>query len=90
LVDPEVEALLLTPVAPHSLFNRTLVLPTTARVRISVTTDRPVRVSIDGVEAGSLSEGGHVEVFCDKRSARFLTLNPPSFPATVKRKFHLS
>jgi NAD+ kinase len=90
LVDPEVEALMLTPVAPHSLFNRTLVLPTTARIRINVTADRPVRVSIDGVESGSLNEGGHVDVFCDNRSARFLTLNPASFPATVKRKFRLS
>jgi NAD+ kinase len=89
LVDPEVGALLLTPVAPHSLFNRTLVLPTTARIRITVAADRPVRVSIDGVEAGELSQDGHVEVFCDNRSVRFLTLNPSTFPATVKRKFNL-
>jgi NAD+ kinase len=90
LVDPGVEALMLTPVAPHSLFNRTLVLPTSARIRIGVTADRPVRVSVDGVEAGSLNEGGHVDVFCDNRSVRFLTLNPSSFPATVKHKFRLS
>jgi NAD+ kinase len=90
LVDPEVEALMLTPVAPHSLFNRTLVLPTTARIRITVTADRPVRVSIDGVESGSLNEDDHVDVFCDNRSARFLTFNPASFSATVKRKFRLS
>jgi NAD+ kinase len=89
LVDPEVGALLLTPVAPHSLFNRTLVLPTTARIRITVAADRPVRVSIDGVEAGELSQDGHVEVFCDNRSGRFLTLNPSTFPATVKHKFDL-
>lgn len=89
LVDPEVEALMLTPVAPHSLFNRTLVLPSTARIRITVAADRPVRVSIDGVEAGELSQDGHVEVFCDNRFVRFLTLDPASFPATVKHKFNL-
>jgi NAD+ kinase len=90
LVDPEVEALLLTPVAPHSLFNRTLVLPTSARIRILVTADRPVRVSIDGAEAGTLVREGYVDVFCDDRCVRFLTLNQASFPATVKRKFRLS
>ena len=90
LVDPEVEALMLTPVAPHSLFNRTMVLPTNARVRITVTADRPVRVSIDGVEAGSLVRDGYVDVFCDNRSVRFLTLDPSSFPETVKSKFRLS
>lgn len=89
LVDPDVEALMLTPVAPHSLFNRTLVLPSTARIRITVAADRPVRVSIDGVEAGELPQDGHVEVFCDNRSVRFLTLDPASFPATVKHKFNL-
>ena len=90
LVDPEVEALLLTPVAPHSLFNRTLVLPTTARIRILVTADRPVRVSIDGAEAGTLVRDGYVDIFCDDRCVRFLTLSQASFPATVKRKFRLS
>jgi NAD+ kinase len=90
LVDPEVEALLLTPVAPHSLFDRTLILPTDARIRIVVTADRPVRVSIDGAEAGSLHQDGHVDVVCDHRFVRFLTLNPSTFPATVKQKFRLS
>jgi len=90
LVDPQVEAVMLTPVASHSLFSRTLVLPTTARIRISVTADRPVRVSIDGVEAGSLTQGGHVDISCAERSVRFLTLNPSTFAATVKHKFRLS
>ena len=90
LVDPEVEALLLTPVAAHSLFGRTLVLPTDARIRIVVTADRPVRVSIDGVEAGSLHQDGYVDVVCDNRSVRFLTLNTSTFAATVKQKFRLS
>jgi len=90
LVDPQVQAMMLTPVAPHSLFNRTLVLPTTARIRISVTANRPVRLSVDGIEAGSLEEGGYVDVFCSERWARFLSLDPSTFPATVKHKFRLS
>jgi NAD+ kinase len=90
LVDPEVEAVMLTPVAPHSLFNRTMVLPISAQIRITVIADRPVRVSIDGLETGSLKLGGYVDVFCGERSVRFLTLNPSTFPATVKHKFRLS
>ncbi|MGQ0849471.1 MAG: NAD(+)/NADH kinase [Actinomycetota bacterium] len=89
LVDPHVEALLLTPVAPHSLFNRTLVLKPDARIRIEVTADRPVRVSVDGVETGFLGEGGIVEIARGERPARTVSFDSTSFPQTVKQKFRL-
>lgn len=90
LVDPDVEALLLTPVAAHSLFDRTLVLPPQSVISIRVATDRPVRVSVDGREAGALNQGEAVEVSRGERAARFLSLDQHTFPATVKRKFRLS
>lgn len=89
LVDPSVETLLLTPVAPHSLFARTLILSPESRLQIEVSTDRPVRVSVDGLEIGSLGEGEAVDVARGERSARFLTLDGHTFPATVKDKFRL-
>ncbi|MGH8928456.1 MAG: NAD(+)/NADH kinase [Acidimicrobiia bacterium] len=89
LVDPLIEALMLTPVASHSLFSRTMVLPPTARIRIDVTADRPVRVSTDGAETGSLDEGGHVDINVGDKPARFLALDSPPFPTTVKHKFRL-
>lgn len=90
LVDPLVQALLLTPVAPHSLFDRTLVLSPESRIRIEVTADRPVRVSVDGVEVGFLGQGGTVDIQRGDRSVRFVTLDLASFPATVKAKFRLA
>ncbi|MDP3983650.1 MAG: NAD(+)/NADH kinase [Acidimicrobiia bacterium] len=89
LVDPAVETLLLTPVAPHSLFSRTLVLSARSVIRIEVAADRPVRVSVDGIETGALAEGQWVEIRRGDGSARFLTLDEGSFAATVKRKFRL-
>ncbi|HKX74683.1 MAG TPA: NAD(+)/NADH kinase [Acidimicrobiia bacterium] len=89
LVDPSLDTLLLTPVAPHSLFARTLVLDPDSRMEITVQTDRPVRVSVDGIEVGSLAEGEVVEVARGERPARFLTLNGRSFASTVKSKFRL-
>jgi NAD+ kinase len=90
LVDPSIEALLLTPVAAHSLFDRTLVLPPTSVINIRVAADRPVRVSIDGLEAGTLNLDQTVEVFRGDHPARFVSLDWHSFPATIKRKFRLS
>jgi NAD+ kinase len=90
LVDPSLETLSLTPIAAHSLFDRTLVLPGTARMTIRVAADRPVRVSVDGLEAGTLKPGEAVTVTKGDRPARFVCLDPTSFPLLVKRKFKLT
>ncbi len=89
LVDPSIDAILLTPVAAHSLFGRTLVLRAQSVIEISVAADRPVRVSVDGLESGSLAEGESVVIRQGPQRARFLTLDDASFAATVKRKFRL-
>lgn len=89
LVDPQIDALLFTPVAPHSLFNRSLVLPPNVAIKITVADDRPVRVSIDGREIGSLDEGGSVVVRRGERPVRFVRFDSEGFPARVTRKFDL-
>lgn len=90
LVAPEVEALLLSPVAAHSLFDRTLALGPDSKIRIRVSSDRPVRVSVDGIELGFLGQGNFVDIEKGDRMARFLTLYDHGFPTTVKTKFRLS
>ncbi len=89
LVDPRLPALLFTPVAPHSLFNRTLVLPAEVAIKITVVDDRPVRVSVDGREVGSLDEGGSVVVQKGPRPVRFIKFDSEGFPSRVTRKFDL-
>ena len=89
LVSPTVQTLLLTPVAAHSLFARTMALDPSAIIQIRVTSDRPVRVSTDGIEMGFLGDGGYVEITRGERFARFLTVHDHGFPTTVKTKFRL-
>ncbi len=89
LVDPSLDAVLVTPVAAHSLFDRTLVLGPQARVVCRVGRDRPVRVSVDGVETGNLVEGDAVVITRGARNARFVVLDGERFPARVTRKFGL-
>ncbi|HKZ20573.1 MAG TPA: NAD(+)/NADH kinase [Acidimicrobiia bacterium] len=90
LVAPEVQTLLLSPVAAHSLFDRTLALGPGSKIRIRVSSDRPVRVSVDGIELGFLGQGNFVDIQRGERMARFLTLHDHGFPTTVKTKFRLS
>lgn len=86
LVDPRLDALLVTAVAPHSLFDRTLVLPPGAEIRCRMATARPVRVSLDGVELGTLRRGEEVAMGRGRGVARFVTFGVEGFPTRAARK----
>lgn len=89
LVDPELDALVVTPVAPHTLFGRPIVFGPNVPLRFEIEGDRAARVNIDGRPAGDLSPGEAVEIICGEQRARFLRLTPRNFARSVREKFHL-
>jgi NAD+ kinase len=89
LVDPSLEALVLTAVAPHNLFARPMVFRPDVRLRLTVEDDRPARVNVDGLTLGLLAPGEEIEVARGGRSARFVELWPRNFAVSVREKFHL-
>jgi len=89
VVDPGVEALVLTPVAPHSLLSRPIILAPDAVVGLTVEIDRPARINVDGRELGVAEPGEHVEVRRGERRARFLSLGRHPFPQAVRHQFGL-
>jgi NAD+ kinase len=89
LVDPELEALVVTPVAPHTLFGRPIVFRPGARLRFVVEADRPARVNVDGRSLGELAPGEEVEIVRGEHVARFIRLVPRNFATSVREKFHL-
>lgn len=90
ILSPIVDALVLTPVAPHSLFDRTLVIDPTERLSIRpVRGDNPCVVSLDGRESMPVPDGGSVEVSRGDAPVRLARLQPVSFYARVREKFHL-
>ena len=90
IVSPTHSALLLTPVSPHMLFDRTLVLEPTAVVRIEVLPDRPATISVDGRNLGGLGEGDAVVLTAAKHPARLVTFGPRNFLRILKAKFGLN
>lgn len=79
IAHPGVDALLLVPVAPHSLSNRPLVLPggVTVEVRVLGDDSRRVRISCDSQEDLPLRPGAVLTV---KRSPRRVkVLHPPGY-----------
>jgi NAD+ kinase len=89
IVDPSVDALVLTPVAAHSLFDRPIVLPADAEISITVRRDRPVRVNVDKEVLGHIGDGERVSIGRGSRPARFVTFGTTSFPGLVRDKFEL-
>jgi NAD+ kinase len=89
LVDPELDALVVSSVAPHTLFSRPIVFRPGVRLVLEVVDDRPARVNVDGRPVGELSPGDRVEVARGTTEARFITLTPRNFATSVRHKFHL-
>ena len=91
IMSPLVDAILLTPVAPHSLFDRTIVVD--PRESLSV---RPVAghsscvVSCDGRESISVPPGGSVHVSRGDVPVRMARMDGFDFYQRVRDKFHLT
>jgi NAD+ kinase len=90
LVAPELEAVVLSPVAPHSLFSKSLVLHPDTVIRCTVVQDRSAGVSVDGYDLGQVGPGDEIVVRRGPGTVRFIDISGRSFPARIKEKFHLT
>jgi len=90
ILEPSLQALVLTPVAPHMLFDRALVLPPTTCVRLEVVDDRPADLSVDGRSLGLLATGDAIVCTAAPQPARLVTFGPRSFLSILKAKFGLA
>ncbi len=89
LLDNRVEALVMTPVAPHSLFSRALVLSPESVIRFRVARDRGVQVSVDGRNTASLGMGEEVVVRRGPRPVMFVAFEQIVFSTIVIERFGL-
>lgn len=89
LVSPRHRAILVTPVSPHMLFDRSLVLDGSESVHIEVVGSRAVDVAIDGRKVASLVEGDEVKFVQDDGDAVFVRFRTPHFHSIVRQKLGL-
>jgi NAD+ kinase len=90
IVSPRMRCILLTPVSPHMLFDRSLVLGADESVRFVVTDHRSVTLTADGLDRGELAAGDAVVCRAAPRPARIATLQPRDFHQILKAKFGLA
>jgi NAD+ kinase len=90
IVEPTHRALLLTPVSPHMLFDRTLVLDDDSSIRLTVSDHRPAALVIDGRAMGDLLPGDQVTCRAAATVARLVMFGPRDFHSILKAKFGLA
>ena len=89
VVDPGLDALVLTPVAPHSLLSRSLVVAADAVIEVSVEIDRAASVNVDGTRVATVEPGESVRISRGEDAVTFLTLEGHPFPTAVRHQFGL-
>ncbi len=90
VLSPRLRAVLLTPVSPHMLFDRSLVLDPTELVEVEILGHRAATLSIDGQQVATLGEGDRVSVAPSPQVARFVRFGDRRFHQILKAKFGLT
>lgn len=91
ILAPSLRAVLVTPVSPHMLFDRSLVLDPDSVVRMDVLPTRPAVLVVDGVAALVLEPGQWVECAASPQPARLVAFDDRTgFHSILKAKFRLS
>jgi len=89
LVHPTAKVMALTPICPHTLSNRSLLVPLSSTVEIRAVNQRPSTVlSVDGELLCELDEGDTIWVRQSRRHVRMIHLRGSSFYQALRRKLH--
>jgi len=89
VVFPTADVFELTPICPHTLSNRSLILPLTSTISVKVITPKPATIlSADGQLVTELSAGDEITIRRSRQTARLMHLKGSSFFETLRVKLH--
>lgn len=89
IVHPSMDALVLTPIAPHMLTNRPIVIPTEREVRVrsmSTNAGDEVYVTVDGQTGFGLQEGDEIAIAKSDRPLRLIRSTTRSYFEVLRQK----
>jgi NAD+ kinase len=91
IVSPEAEVFALTPICPHTLSNRSVIVSLKSKLQVRVLNDKPATIlSADGQVVQELAGGVAVTVRRSRRRVKLVQLNGQSFFGTLRAKLHWS
>jgi NAD+ kinase len=87
VVFPTAEVFALTPICPHALSNRSIILPLRSTICVKATDPMPATMlSVDGQVVAELDAGDEVTIRRGRRAVRLMHLAGSSFLETLRRK----
>lgn len=90
IVSPQIQAIILSPIAPHMLFDRPLVLAPEEWLRLELAPPRPALLVLDGQRVTVLGPGDSVVCRPGTNTARIVTFGLRDFHAILRTRFHLA
>jgi NAD+ kinase len=91
IVSPGVEALLVTPAAPHSAYNRGIVVAVDDQLTLNIlASSGRLAVEADGILSANVAPGDRIELQPRPGAARVVRLGHTTFYERVRRKLRLS
>ena len=89
VVLPTAEVFALTPICPHALSNRSIILPLSATIRVKAINTVPAAfLNADGQIVGELAANDEITIRRSRHSVRLLRLANSSFLEALRRKLH--
>ncbi|MCR5150692.1 MAG: NAD(+)/NADH kinase [Clostridiales bacterium] len=86
VVDPELQSIILTPVSPHSLFNRSIIFRPDCELSVFSSTSENIMVSADGGGAASFSDGAYARISAADFTADFIRIKSDNFIDVLYKK----
>ncbi len=86
IVDPELESILLTPLCPHSLVDRSLIFRPDAVITVTSAEDLPLCISNDGAEPVVIAPGCRAEISRAGLTADFIRIKSDNFIDILYKK----
>jgi NAD+ kinase len=90
ILSPHLRAIVVAPISPHMLFDRTLVLDPTEVLELTVAGPRPGVLVVDGRTTAPLEAGDTVTCGAADRPVRLVTFGPRDFHSILRARFHLA
>ncbi|HEX7576468.1 MAG TPA: NAD(+)/NADH kinase [Verrucomicrobiae bacterium] len=89
VVLPTADVFVLTPICPHALSNRSIILPLASTLRVKAVTPQPATIlSADGQVVAELDAGDEITICRSHRAIRLMHLADSSFLEALRRKLH--
>lgn len=89
VVFPTADVFALTPICPHTLSNRALILPLSSTIDVKVISPTPATIlSVDGQVINELAAGDEITIRRSRRAVHLMNLADSSFCDTLRLKLH--